>query len=67
MKRVGLAQRPHVVVNDKGKKMAVLLPIDQYEQMLEDLEDLRIIAERRKEPTLSYGQLVTRLKRHGLL
>lgn len=39
------------VVNEKGKKTAVILPIKEYEDLLEDLGHLAIIAERRNEPT----------------
>ena len=67
MKTSSLARTLQVVVDHKGKKTAILLPIEKYERMLEDLEDLRIIAERKKEATLSYKQLVDKLKRHGLL
>ena len=40
---------PQFVVNPKGKKTAVLLPIDEYEELLEDLHDLAAIAERRND------------------
>ena len=55
------------VTDDTGKKTAVLLPIEQYERLLEDLEDLAAIAERRNEPTISHEDLVAELKRDGLL
>lgn len=55
------------VTNDTGKKTAVLLPIEQYERLLEDLEDLAAVAERRNEPTISHEDLVAELKRNGLL
>ena len=48
-----------------GNKTAVLLPIAEYEQLLEDLEDLASIAERRKEPTISHEQLIQELKNDG--
>ena len=55
------------VTDDTGKKTAVLLPIEQYERLLEDLEDLAAIAERRNEPTVSHQELIEELKRDGLL
>ena len=55
------------VTDDKGKKTAVLLPIEKYEKLLEDLEDLAAIAERRSEPTISHDELIEELKRDGLL
>jgi len=52
------------IVNEEGQKMAVVLPIDEYEELLEDLHDLAIIAERRDEPTISFDELKKRLKDH---
>lgn len=39
------------VVDEAGRKSAVLVPIDEYEVLLADLNDLALIAERRNEPT----------------
>ncbi|MFQ6026415.1 MAG: hypothetical protein ACE5Q6_02745 [Dehalococcoidia bacterium] len=39
------------LVDEKGRKQAVVLPIKQYQELLEDLEDLALIAERRGEPS----------------
>ena len=55
------------VTDGTGKKMAVVLSIEQYEKLLEDLEDLAAIAERRDEPTISHEELIQELKRDGLL
>jgi hypothetical protein len=43
------------------------LEIGDYERLLEDLQDLAAIAERRDEPTISHEELVAELKRDGLL
>lgn len=55
------------VTDDTGKRTAVLLPIDEYERLMEDLQDLAAIAERRQEPTVSHEELLDELKRDGLL
>lgn len=55
------------LTDDAGRKTAVLLPIDQYEKLLEDLEDLAAIAERRNEPTISHEEFTQELKRDGVL
>ena len=49
------------IVNEKGKKTAVILPIKEYEGLLEDLHDIAIVAERRDESTISFGELKERL------
>lgn len=50
------------VVDRKGKKTAVIVPIDEYEQLMEDLHDLAVVAERRSEKTISLAQMKRRLK-----
>jgi hypothetical protein len=39
--------REQFLVDRKGKKTAVVLPITVYERLLEDLHDLSVVAERR--------------------
>ena len=58
---------PQYVTDESGKKTAVILPIDEYQELLEDLEDLATAAERRDEPTVSHEELVAELKRDGVL
>jgi len=55
------------VVDVKGKKTAVLLPLERYEQLLEDLHDLAVIAERRGEEVVSFEEVKRRLRQDGLL
>lgn len=55
------------ITDQSGERNAVILPIDFYYQLLEDLEDLAIAAERVNEPTLSHQQLIDELKADGLL
>ena len=55
------------VTDEQGRKTGVLLPIDQYERLLEDLEDLAAIAERRNEVTITHAELIEELRRDGLL
>lgn len=40
--------------NEKGEKVAIILPIEEYEKMKEDLHDLAIFAERRNEKTVNF-------------
>ena len=55
------------IVDVKGRKKAVVLDIRDYEEMLEDIEDLKIIAERENEPTRPLEEVEKRLKKLGLL
>ncbi|MFQ5981628.1 MAG: type II toxin-antitoxin system Phd/YefM family antitoxin [Candidatus Heimdallarchaeota archaeon] len=57
--------RVQFVVDDKGKKTAVILPVEKYEQLLEDLHDLAVIAERREEQPMDFQAMKARLKENG--
>ena len=55
------------ITDDRGERTAVVLPISDYEKLLEDLEDLAVVAERRDEPTIPHEQFVSELKGDGLI
>ena len=55
------------IVNEQGEKTAVILPIEEYQELLEDIHDLAIIAERRDEPTVTLEEVKQRLREDGLL
>ena len=59
--------KPQYVTNEAGEKTAIILPLEAFEELLEDIEDLAMIAERREEPTMAHDQLVAELKRDGLI
>ncbi len=53
--------REQYIVNSEGKRTAVILPIEQYERLLEDLHDLAVIAGRQKETPISVEEMKRRL------
>ena len=55
------------IVDANGDKSAVVLPIDQFYQLLEDLDDLAVLAQRRDEPTVSHDDLLAELRQRGIL
>ncbi len=55
------------VTNETGKKVAVILPIKEFEELLEDIEDLAVLAERREEPTIPHETIMAKLKQDGRL
>jgi hypothetical protein len=55
------------ITNPDGEKTAVILPIEEFRELLEDIEDLAAVAERRDEPTISHDELLTELKQEGLV
>lgn len=55
------------VVDAKGNKTAVILSLYRYEQLMEDLHDLAVVAERRDEVPVSLGEMKQRLHTDGIL
>ncbi|MDJ0596302.1 MAG: hypothetical protein QNJ72_41040 [Pleurocapsa sp. MO_226.B13] len=55
------------ITNEAGEKTAVILPIEQFRELLEDLEDLAIVAERKEETTTSHADLIAELKQDDLI
>ena len=45
------------VIDEAGKKTAVILPVKDYEDLLEDIHDLTVIAERKNEQSISFDDL----------
>ena len=57
---------PLFVTDEKGEKKSVILPISEFEELVEDIEDLAIVAERREEQTISHEALVAELRKDSL-
>ena len=55
------------IIDEKGKKTAAILPIEEYEELLEDFHDLAVVAERRDESTITFEELKERLRKDGLI
>ena len=55
------------VIDSRGKKTGVIIPLKQYEKLLEDLHDLAVIAERREEKPISLEEMKRRLEENGIL
>jgi len=50
------------VVDAEGSKAAVIIPVQQYEQLMEDLHDLAVVAEHREEEPINLEEMKARLK-----
>ena len=59
--------KPKYIIDENGEKKSVVLSISEYKELLEDIDDLAKVAERREEYTLSHEELVKQLKKDGLL
>jgi hypothetical protein len=55
------------VPSPDGFAVDVLVPLEKYKQLLEDLQTLAVVAEGRAEEAVSLEEVKERLKRDGLL
>jgi len=59
--------RPQYITDEKGRKKSVILSISKFQELIEDIEDLAAVAERRDEPKISHKSLLAELKNDGLI
>jgi len=55
------------ITNQEGEKIAVILPIEEFEELLMDIEDLKDIYERQNEELTEHKDFIQELKSDGLL
>ena len=55
------------LTDDRGQKVAVVIPIADYEALMEDVSDLAAVAERRDDDRFSLAALKEQLTADGLL
>jgi hypothetical protein len=58
---------PQYITDNNGKKLSVVLSIQEFENILEDFEDLAIVAERKDEKVISHQNVLKELKRDGII
>ncbi|MDR9402401.1 MAG: hypothetical protein RI580_03080 [Halothece sp. Uz-M2-17] len=58
---------PEYITDQQGKKKSVILPISEFEELIEDMEDLAAVAERKEETTTSHEDLIAELKEDGFI
>lgn len=57
----------HYIVDEKGRRKYVVISYKAYLELLEDLSDLAVIAERSHEPRISFDDVLSDLKQDGRL
>lgn len=55
------------ITDKKGNKKEVILSINDYTQLLEDIEDLAIAASREKDVLVDHDKVLEQLRKDGLL
>lgn len=53
------------ITDNNGKKTKVVMPIEDYENLLEDLFDLSVIAGRKNEKLVPFQKVISGLKKDG--
>jgi PHD/YefM family antitoxin component YafN of YafNO toxin-antitoxin module len=61
------ATQEQYITDTKGRKTGVILPLKRYQQLMEDIHDLAVVAERREEKTISLEEMKRRLKKDDRL
>jgi len=62
-----LTMTTQFLTDQAGKRVAVVLPVEEFEELMEDVSDLAAVAERRNEERTSLEQVKERLIADGLL
>ena len=55
------------LTDNEGRKVAVVIPISDYEELMEDVADLAAVAERRDEDRISLAEVKQQLIADGIL
>ena len=50
------------IVDENGRKKSVVLLMNEYQELLQDMKDLAVIAERKDEPTEPLELVANRLE-----
>jgi PHD/YefM family antitoxin component YafN of YafNO toxin-antitoxin module len=56
--------KPQYITDENGEKVSVILPISEYERMIEELEDIEDVklfdeAKSDKGPSISFGKYIS--------
>ena len=55
------------ITDSAGAKVAAVIPINEYEELMEDIEDLAVVADRKDEERVSIDEVKCQLIEDGLL
>jgi hypothetical protein len=62
-----MSRNVQYVTNEKGQRTAVILPIEEYEELLEDLHVTRVATETKDDERIPWEQVKTELVSEGKL
>jgi PHD/YefM family antitoxin component YafN of YafNO toxin-antitoxin module len=56
------ATHEQYITDKKGNKSAIILPLEEYNELIEDIHDLAMVAERKDDDGISFAEIKKRLK-----
>ncbi len=60
-----MSRNVQYVTDTNGERTAVILPIDEYEELLEDLHLIRVAYESKDEPRRPFSEVVEEMRGAG--
>jgi len=60
-----MSPKVQYVTNQTGERTAVILPIDEYEELLEELHLIRVAYESKDEPRRPFNEVVEEMRAAG--
>jgi len=60
-----MSKNVQYVIDAEGHKTAVILPIEEYEQLMEDLHLGRVARDSQQEPRRSFAEVVDEMRAAG--
>lgn len=55
------------VVDENGRKKAVIISYKAFKELMEDMDDLRVARERHDEPAMDFEKVIAELRDEGRL
>ena len=59
--------KPQYIIDEEGKKTSVIISLADFIELIEDIEDLAIAAERKEDASISHEELVKELREKGFV
>ena len=60
-----MANNVQYITDATGERTAVILPLDQYQELLEDMHVIRVAEETKDEPTRPLIEVIEELRKAG--
>jgi len=60
-----MSRNVQYVTDVNGERTAVILPLDEYQELLEDMHVIRVAEETKDEPARPLGEVVEELRNAG--